>query len=326
MRVESTNLHLASSRTFLASQRKTESVQQWRTAPQVQNPQQLPTTPKVDTAELSDQGKSLAAEPDAKQKQVLEILEKVFGIAQVKSMSLQIDFSHSLAVAQSTQERGQATGSGLSYDFHSSYAEFEQSSLTAQGTITLDDGRTFKLNLSLQQTRAYISQQSVSVRAGDAQVSDPLALDLTGAGVSFLDQLAPMDLDGNGSAKQVPRLAGNAKWLVLDRNQDGTVTQDELFGPRSGDGFGELTKLDDDGNGWVDGGDQGFAKLSLWDGVNAPTLLASFGIGALSTGSIAAPFDHKDADNTLLARSRAAGLYLRNDGTAGVTRQVDLVA
>ena len=326
MRVDSSNLHLASSRTFLSSQRRTESVQQWRTTPQVQKPQTLPATPKVDSADLSDQGKALATEPDAKQKQVLEILEKVFGIAQVKSLSLQIDATRSLLTSQSTQQRAQASGGGLAVDYHSSYAEFEQSSLTAQGTFTLDDGRTFKLDLSVQQTRLYVSEQSVSLRAGDAQMSDPIALDLTGGGVNFLDQLAPMDLDGGGSAKQVPRLAGNAKWLVFDKNQDGKVTQDELFGPRSGDGFAELAKLDQDGNGWVDGGDRDFAKLSLWDGVGAPILLASYGVGALSTGSVAAAFDHKDADNTLLARSRAAGLYLRNDGTAGVTRQVDLVA
>lgn len=325
MRVNSTDLTLASSRTFQARHTRTESLRQWRDAPMQAAPASQPAR-TADSADISAEGQALAAEPDAKQKQVLEILERLFGITRVKSIDLRIDTSRVQASLQSVQEGVQRSGSGMAYDYHESYAEFEQSSLTAQGTITLEDGRSFKLDLSWQQTRAYVQEQSVSIRAGDAQLMDPLALDLTGQGLSFLDELVPMDLTGAAKPEMVHRLAGNAKWLVLDKNHDGKVTQDELFGARSGDGFGELAALDDDGNGWIDGGDQGFGALSLWDGVNAPTLLASFGIGALSTSAVSARFDHKDAGNDLQARTRQAGLYLRDDGSAGVTRQVDLVA
>ena len=329
MRIDSSDMAMASKRTFQARHSVLERLQQWQgRAPAATTPAQptQPAVPKTDTAELSEKGKSLL-QPDVKQQKVLDLLQRMFGISEVTSLDLSIDVSHAQGVTAQMTESSAQSGSGMSYDYQESYAEFEQTSLSAQGTITLADGRSFTLDLQWQQTRTYVEQHSLSIRAGDAALVDPVALDLTGQGLRFLDKKMPFDLDGDGKQDHVGRLAANARWLALDRNGNGKVDDgSELFGPRSGDGFGELAQLDGDGNGWLDAGDDIFAKLSLWDGANPPALLTSFGIGALSTGAIEAHFRHTDADNHLLALARKAGLFLRDDGSAGVSSQVDLVA
>ena len=67
--------------------------------------------------------------------------------------------------------------------------------------------------------------------------------------------------------------------------------------------------------------------LRLWTGDDAkPSLLAQWKIAAIGLTSIAAPFAYKDADNDLIGENRRAGVYLTDDGKAGVVKQVDLVA
>jgi hypothetical protein len=88
-------------------------------------------------------------------------------------------------------------------------------------------------------------------------------------------------------------VAGSSAHLAIDANNNGRIDDgSELFGPTSGDGFGELAALDDDGNGWVDESDAAYVKT----------------------------------DGKAAAQVTETGIFLREDGSASTIQHVDLIA
>lgn len=72
----------------------------------------------------------------------------------------------------------------------------------------------------------------------------------------------------------------------MDINGDGKINDgNELFGPKSGNGFSDLAAFDEDGNGWIDENDFVYDKLRIWtkDKYGNDSLLAigKKGIGAI---------------------------------------------
>ncbi len=109
----------------------------------------------ADSVSVSPEGQAKSlTEPAAQQKQVLELLDRMFGITQVQSMDLKI------ATSQSSGTSHALSSSGDGQTYAESYRAFNQTSLTASGTITLDDGRTLNLDLQYQRTVAFASDQT----------------------------------------------------------------------------------------------------------------------------------------------------------------------
>ncbi len=104
-------------------------------------------------------------EPDQAQAKVLDLLKQMFGIDSVASMSLAIAGEHSHAAADSTSESLRQGAGSLSYDYQRTAAEVDHTALTASGSITLQDGRSFQLDLSWERTVAVVQRQSVSMNA-----------------------------------------------------------------------------------------------------------------------------------------------------------------
>ena len=124
---------------------------------------------------------------------------------------------------------------------------------------------------------------------------DPLVLRFDGPAQALQNQRFAFDLQGDGSADNVPLLAQGWGYLALDRNQNGRIDDGlELFGPRTDNGFAELAALDDDGNGWIDEGDAAFKDLRIWrpsaDGGGSLQTLQAEGVGALGLANAATPF------------------------------------
>lgn len=208
--------------------------------------------------------------------------------------------------------------------------EDEAVSFRAAGQVRTSDGRTISIDVGFQLQRSFFELTAISEAEVRERLHDPLVISLDGGPASFGSQGFVFDLNGDGQAENLPGLAPGQGFLVHDANRDGQVTaRDELFGPRSGDGFAELAGLDQDGNGWIDEGDQDYQRLGLWlDAANGTggrlVSLAELGIGALSITSVETPFDHKTMDQTLLGRLRQNGVWLGEDGSAGVVQQIDL--
>jgi hypothetical protein len=224
-----------------------------------------------------------------------------------------------------------AAGWGVEYDRHERYSETEQTRFAASGTVQTADGREISFRVELSMSRSYHEESDVRLRLGDAarQQKDPLVLNFAGTAAQLLDQRFSFDLDADGTAENINRLAAGSGFLVFDRNGDGKASDgSELFGTKSGDGFADLARLDDDGNGWIDENDTAYASLSLWtpDASGAGSLqgLKAANVGSLALAHVATPFDLKDGGNDTLGTIRSSGIFLQENGGTGTIQQVDL--
>lgn len=128
---------------------------------------------------------------------------------------------------------------------------------------------------------AMVSQRELELNVSinqQPQVTDPLTLDLAGNGfrTSGLSRSVSFDLDGDGKRDQISVPVGDDALLALDRNGNGRIDDGrELFGDQNGaaNGFAELSKYDDNGDGRIDALDAVFERLSLlsFDGQGSQT-------------------------------------------------------
>lgn len=225
----------------------------------------------------------------------------------------------------------QPAGYGVEYDYREVYSEAEQTTFSATGTVRTADGKEIAFTLQLSMSRSYYEESNVSLRLGDAarRQKDPLILDFAGGAGQLSDQRFSFDIDADGKADSINRLAPGTGFLALDRNGDGRINDgSELFGTRSGDGFADLAAYDDDGNGWIDEADAVYAQLRVWtpdaDGGGALRTLQEADVGAIGLARVDTPFAIRGAGNDSLGQVRSSGIFLRESGGAGTIQQVDL--
>ena len=262
-------------------------------------------------------------------RKILTLLEKVFGMkgARQAIQRMQVaEKDHATAQQAAAQPAAPApVGWGLIAETHQRTVEMQSATLTAQAELTLADGSTRSFALSWSQTSIRIEESSTRLALGDAKLSDPLVLDLDGNGVTFGAQRATVDLNRDGKAESIATPTGADALLVWDRNGDGKVQDgSEVVGAASGQAFNELAALDGDRNGWIDSADAAFSHLKLWNGHGLKTLATS-GVAAIATSSVALPYAHRDAAGDLQAVGRRGGVFVKEDGTPGAALQVDLV-
>ena len=122
-------------------------------------------------------------------------------------------------------------------------------------------------------------------------VGEPLVIDLDENGApnihstlvpdnKFSDKAVRFDLDGDGHIELVEWVSGGDGLLAMDLNGDGVISSGkELFGTALGhrDGYHCLSRLDIDGNGWIEGKEA--LELLLWtdngDGICQGTELST---------------------------------------------------
>lgn len=240
------------------------------------------------------------------------------------------DGSSSRSDVANAGDASQRPGPTVEYERVERMVESERTSFEAQGAVKTEDGREIAFSVNLVMERAYASESRVVVSNAPARTKDPLMLNLDGGAARVVDARFRFDLNGDGTADSVPMTDGSTAMLSYDRNGNARIDSGaELFGPTTGDGFGELAALDSDGNGWIDAGDSAFSLLSLWKpGADGGTLtrLADAGLGALQVNATATPFALRNANNETLGQVRASSVYLTEAGGAGVIQQVDVVA
>ncbi|MHB1372516.1 MAG: hypothetical protein ACYC5W_11280 [Thauera sp.] len=232
------------------------------------------------------------------------------------------------ARAAARQDAAPRFGFGIEYDFSATYTESEQTAFSAAGVVRTADGAEIRFELGFTMARSYTESVSVSLRAGDQRLKDPLVLDFGGPAASLSDVGFDFDLDGDGSTERLP-LIGGSGFLAFDRDANGRIDDGrELFGPTSGDGFAELAALDSDGNQWIDEADAAWSQLRLWqpdaEGKGRLQTLNEAGVGAFYLGRVDTPFSLKDAANDTQGLMRTSSIYLRADGGVGTVSQVDL--
>ena len=160
-------------------------------------------------------------------------------------------------------------------------------------------------------------------------MTDPLVINYDGHGTGLTAWKFAFDLDSDGNKEQLSILQPGNGFLALDENNDGIINNgNEMFGPRSGNGFHDLAAYDEDGNHWIDENDSVFNRLQIWslDESGGSTLfsLGQKGIGAIYLGHAEPPFQLKDNQNQLLGQVSSSGIYLQEQGNVGIIQQLDL--
>jgi len=193
--------------------------------------------------------------------------------------------------------------------------------------IVQAEGKEIELNLDVSLSRSFVKKE-VSYQALQSNLADPLVINLQGQMPSLSSKTFSFDIDSDGESDQISRLNAGNVFLALDKNENGKVDDgNELFGTKSGDGFADLKKYDEDKNGWIDENDPIFNKLRIWEGEGDDARLIALGevgIGAIFLGNTKTPFSLKDETNSTLGEIRSSSFVLFENGKAGVISQIDL--
>lgn len=214
------------------------------------------------------------------------------------------------------------------YEETLSYVEAEVTSFEAEGSVMSADGRKIDFKMEMGMSRAYTEVQSTR-RYSEFNFKDPLVINLEGDSKDITTKKYDFDIDGDGEKDKISFAGRGSGFLALDKNGDGKINDGtELFGTKSGDGFGDLAAYDDDGNGWIDENDKIFMKLMVWskdeEGNDELVPIAKKGVGAIYLGRADTEFSIKDMDNNTQAVVRKTGIFLRENGTVGTMKQIDL--
>ena len=158
---------------------------------------------------------------------------------------------------------------------------------------------------------------------------DPLVINLDAPAADVKDQKFFFDLDADGHEEAISRLGAGSGFLALDKNGDGQINDgSELFGALSGNGFADLAKYDDDGNGWIDEADEIFEKLLIWskdaNGNDQLVGLGKAGVGAICLSAQNTQFSMNNMHNEVNAMVRQTGMFLYENGGVGTIQQLDL--
>lgn len=195
--------------------------------------------------------------------------------------------------------------------------------------IIQTDSKEISISLDINLSRSFIERKILRVE--DLQrksLVDPLVINFNGELPSLSEKTFSFDLDSDGQVDQISQLKSGNGFLALDKNNNGIIDNGlELFGTKNGDGFADLSKYDDDKNGWIDENDAIFNKLRVWqkDGQNDKLIaLGEVGIGAIFLGNITTPFTLKSNTNEMLGELRKSGFVLFENGKAGVMSHLDM--
>ena len=220
-----------------------------------------------------------------------------------------------------------------SSDYYASYEEMENTTFATKGKVVTAEGREIEFGVELEMTRSfreeYLEHHEI-VAEMPQNMLDSLVINLNQNAATVSDQKFLFDLDQDGILDSISRLGQGNGFLALDRNEDGIINDgSELFGTKSGDGFRDLAEYDADNNGWIDEADEIFDKLLIWtknaNGEDELLHLKEAGIGAICLERVSTDFSLKSLkNNTLNGAIRESGIFLYENGTAGLVQHVDL--
>ncbi len=228
-------------------------------------------------------------------------------------------------VANATTQTNVWTKTTVSSEF---FSEYENTAFQTTGMAQTTDGRTISFNVSLEMSRAFCAKYE-SFTKQDYILTDPLVINLGSNVASVSDQKFLFDIDSDGKEESISFLGKGSGFLALDKNGDGKINDgSELFGTKSGDGFADLSKFDEDGNGWIDEADSIFNDLRIWmkneDGTDILLTLKEADVGAIYLGNASTQFSLNSLDdNKTNAVIQKTGIYLKESGGVGTAQHID---
>ncbi len=209
------------------------------------------------------------------------------------------------------------------------FEEAESTAFSTVGKVRTSDGREISFNVNVGMSREFQEYYKEDLKAASFDMCDPLIINLDTDVAQLQDQTFYFDIDGDGALDEVSQLGAGSGYLALDKNGDGVINDGkELFGTASGNGFADLAKYDEDGNGWIDEGDAIWDKLKIWakdeNGKDVLYRLADKGVGAICLQNISTDFTQKGAAGQTLGAVRNTGVFLYENGNVGTVQHVDV--
>jgi hypothetical protein len=214
---------------------------------------------------------------------------------------------------------------GIRLPFQKGSNEKEQAPQPMQDTVTISEAamvlsRKQSADITFQDQNGRVEikfthEEHLEIDAKQqVKSSDPLIIDLGKNGLDISDardgNTVLFDINADGSGERVSWVGADDGFLAFDRNGNGVIDDaKELFGDQNGakDGFSQLAQFDGDYNGIIDGKDQIFKTMSIWqdknqNGITDPGELnpvSSYGITAINLNLITA--------NDLVSGNRITG-------------------
>ncbi|MCR5775026.1 MAG: hypothetical protein K6G42_08075 [Lachnospiraceae bacterium] len=209
------------------------------------------------------------------------------------------------------------------------YAENETTGFHAFGRASTEDGRTIDFEVNILMSRSYMECMKVNIPTIADALCDPLVVNTGSDTADVRDQTFRFDLDADGNLDEISMPGKGSGFLALDKDGNGKIDDgSELFGAKTGDGFGELREYDSDGNGWIDENDEVFSKLKVWckdeNGKDILMDLKEADIGAIYLGAQETEFSLGGEDGYRDGVIRSTGVFLRESSGAGTIQHVDL--
>lgn len=217
----------------------------------------------------------------------------------------------------------------LNYCHETIHTESENTTFSTVGKVKTADGREINFNVNVGMSREFQSRFTEDLQLARFTLCDPLVINLDGDVADVEDQTFYFDIDADGEKDEISQLGKGSGYLALDKNGDGVINDgSELFGTKSGDGFADLAKYDEDGNGWIDENDAIWDQLKIWcrdeNGKDVLYRLADKGVGAICLQKAATDFTLQGQEGRTQGVVRSTGVFLYENGLAGTIQHVDV--
>jgi len=278
----------------------------------------------VDRIHQIEMGEEKSAIERIRERCILHLWELFFGRGRAKELAEQYNLE-GVTYAQPRQMNVMELTAMEEYSF----SETETMDFSTQGTVVTADGREICFNMDVSMSRSFSEYYKIESTDFIA-MCDPLVINLNEDVVGLSDQKFFFDLNMDGVEEEVSTLETGNAFLSLDKNSDGKINDgSELFGAASGNGFADLAKYDEDGNGWIDEADSVYDKLKIWvkdtSGEDRLYTLKEKNVGAIYLGSQANDFTLRSAQTgNINGMIRRSGFFLYEDGAAGSIAHVDM--
>lgn len=217
----------------------------------------------------------------------------------------------------------------LNYAQETFSMETEDTVFSTVGTVRTSDGREINFNVNVGMSREFQEYYRDDLELASFSLCDPLVINMDTDVAQLSDQTFYFDIDADGVLDEISNLGSGSGYLALDKNGDGTINDgSELFGTASGNGFADLAKYDEDGNGWIDENDAVWSKLKIWtkdeNGNDVLYRLADKGVGAICLQNASTDFTLKGGAGQTQGVIRNTGVFLYENGNVGTIQHVDV--
>lgn len=267
---------------------------------------------------------------DVHHKFVVYLWRMLFGHEKSNELAKEFGFSDDYSLSGTSGTTASFSTITIQGFRESYYEENETTSFSSSGVVTTEDGKTLSFNLDVEMSRSfaeYYREEGLTV----GSMCDPLVINFSGNPAELTDTKFFFDLDCDGKDDNISTLGSGSGYLSLDLNDDGIINDgSELFGTKSGDGFADLAKYDNDGNGWIDENDDIFNKLKIWvkdnNGYDKLYSLKDKNVGAIYLGNADTNFTLRSINTgEVNGAIRKTGIFLYEDGSGvGTMNHLDI--